>query len=923
MSLAQIAELEQPSALTKEALDEADRAAVAGETLDVEDVIRNSAHQFIEAEFAGEANAAQPALGYGFYDEPSPRLQLHQPDQYQPYRPPHRDDDHRPTTTESITTFEQAQVAFGDFDGVHCDPEFDFAPPPEPEVRQAPPRPRASLAPRPTTYFDQSTGQQMLFYPAPVPAMLNLPPKLSKKPKDGTKNIRRSQIVSSLPTASRESHAWLPDPTEGMRRSDDDAPFMGDLLGGAETASLRAPSQASGMEGRPDYLAHARQPSEASTIHPPPEQREMRRPQRLTDADNRKSRPMAVDTMPPQLRASAFFDLPSVSPKMDRKDGSAMDTLDSLLDASAAAPVSAFTDHVFAGKLGAEVYGPEKKKKAKRAAAAAAAAAVAAVPAPEEKPKRKTLVKRNSASNMLDPGGDKPKRKTLVKRNSSANLLDPNAEKKRASRFSLFGPKHESESDESDDDNGRDRPRSARRSLDEDSRSGGSASPNQLAPDADEESETESEDEGPVYQGAPTTLLAELQLRKQQNKMRTRPTHHTYQDGMRSTLLELDAVAEVERKARHGKRVALAWEDPAAIQAQEEDEDDDVPLGMLYVAKATGGGNRSTMDISALMSEVHRPMGLMERREMEENEPLSRRRDRLQGRVNEQLPTSLSALHNRMSHMPGTPGTGVGLRSHSRLTLALPTAGGSRAGSMLGSRPGSRAGDMMANAEESDPEVEGETLAARKARLAAENPLPRARPVSGAFSLELLNEFKPDGEEEASHAKAKGNQPAHSRTTSRDTDGSGGGAGANANQEGGDEPVPEEEETLGQRRRRLQREREAREREMAFSSLTRAATPIPPTNNMNMNMNGNGNTIRAVRPGNGPIPMAHILGAHPIGGGHGGQFGMPMDPREQDRMRREAEAARQQREMDMKMAALRAQMPTSLATPAVGSRTGG
>ncbi len=74
-----------------------------------------------------------------------------------------------------------------------------------------------------------------------------------------------------------------------------------------------------------------------------------------------------LDGMPSQLRASAFFDLPSVSPQIVVKDGSAMATLDSILDASATAPVNAFTDHVFAGKLGSEVYGAEKKRKKKAA----------------------------------------------------------------------------------------------------------------------------------------------------------------------------------------------------------------------------------------------------------------------------------------------------------------------------------------------------------------------------------------------------------------------------------------------------------------------------------------------------------------------------------------------------------------------------
>lgn len=877
LSLAQIAELEPPTSLTKDALDEADRAAAAGEDDDAEeDKIRNKAHQFIEEEFA---NGANNPIDYDFAgSEPAPRLQLHQADQYQHYGAPRPGDD-RPTTSGSGMTYEQAQAAFGDFDGVHCDPDTgDLIFGPGPDRKEPAPRPRAGTAPRPTTYIDPATGQQMLYYPAPVPAMLNLPPKLSKKPKASPREARRSQVVSGAPKSARESRFMLPDPIKGLRRSGENAPFMGELLGEHTDDTDLTPQPPGAAPPALDYLAHDRHPSEASTVHPPVEQREIRRPQRLADADNRKSCPVNADSLPPQLRASAFFDLPSQPVNVEVKDGSAMSTLDHLLDASAAAPVSAFTDHVFAGKLGAEVYGPTKKRKKVKKSPTTPTPPVVL----DEKVKRKTLVKRNSSGNILEGLDDKPKRKTLVKRNSSGNLLDPNVEKKRVSRFSLFGPKPVGPAPEHDNE-----ARDNRHSIDDDSHSERSLSPNPLAPEGgdstDTESEEEEDDDEPVYQGPPTTLLAELQLRKQQNLQRTRPTVRP--DGMRSTLLELDAVAEVERKARHGKRVTLAWEDPAAVPRDEDEDDDEVPLGMLFAAKAAGpaGANRATMDISALMSEMHRPLGLMERREIEENEPLSRRRERLQGRVNEQLPTSLSALQKRMSHMPGTPG--MQLRSQSRLTL--PQGGASRSGSLVGSNAG--------NLEEGDdPEVEGETLAARKARLASENPLPRARPVSSSFSAELLREFGPD---EVEGAKKLAADFGHNRTFSRDTT-------ADAPDNG--DAVPEEEETLGQRRRRLQREREAREREMAFSALN--GTAAPPV--------GGAAELPAPTVRSGPVGMAGLLGSRSAGQ-------MAADPREIERLRRETELARHHHENNIKMAALRAQMPTNLTTPAVGARAGG
>ncbi|KAI9876144.1 MAG: hypothetical protein M1823_007333, partial [Watsoniomyces obsoletus] len=64
--------------------------------------------------------------------------------------------------------------------------------------------------------------------------------------------------------------------------------------------------------------------------------------------------------LPPQLRATAFFDQPSNAVAVQLKNGSAVQTLDSILDAAAHAPVSAFTDHPIAGRLGKEVYGLEK-----------------------------------------------------------------------------------------------------------------------------------------------------------------------------------------------------------------------------------------------------------------------------------------------------------------------------------------------------------------------------------------------------------------------------------------------------------------------------------------------------------------------------------------------------------------------------------
>ncbi|KAK3936602.1 hypothetical protein QBC46DRAFT_452592 [Diplogelasinospora grovesii] len=894
LSLAEITESDLPMTLTVEALDAADRAAAAGEDNDDDDTIRASAHQFVESAFAGgledmttaQAEVTQPMLDNAYVDQPAPRLQLHQPGDNPQYGQHNHNDnyheDDRPATSGSGATSEQAEAAFGDFDGVHCDPEAgDFLAPQQPEFPPEPsriPQPPRLPPPRPTSYFDPSTGQQMLYYPARVPAMLNLPPKLSKKPKAAVRNMRQSQVLSAMPQEAHESRIWLPDPLENMHGSQNSLPLMtgvmGDHLGsGPSQTNLNFAPQLPELDmvnQTPSLKSfHTRHPSETSTIHPSQPQLqepELRRPPRLADTDKRKSRAPNLGDLPPQLRASAFFDLPSVTPKIEIKGGSAMATLDSILDASASAPVSAFTDHAFAGKLGSEVYGTEKKKK----------------------PKKATLTKRNPSTEMLNATAAEPRHR------ASFYSLGGDADEGRTTLGLVSGETGLRAGSMRDDAS----PRTEQ----------GQFSPNPLAPGADEEAdedgESEEDEDEELYQGPPTTLLAELQLRKQRNKMRTRPIASAFPNGMHSTLLELDTVLEMERKQRKGKKINLAWEDPTRDPDHLEDlDDDDVPLGMLAIAKTAAvakGVNKSQLDISAVMSEVHRPLGLMERRELEDNEPLSRRRERLQGRDSVQGPLSLTMMQKRMSQLTLTPNNGLGLlhnRSQSRVNLPLPQVGGFR---------------TINEADHAEDENEGETLAARKARLAAEDPLPRARPVSGGFSSELLSQFGGDPEEGRPDSKGKG------RAT-----GNANGARDRGKENAPPGDVPEEEETLGQRRRRLQAEREAREREMASGGpIARAATPLSLIPNL-----GQARTT-TLRPNSAVdldanrlsrrLSMADVLNAHPLDSALGN-----MNPREQERLRFEAEAARVQRDKDFKMAALRAQMPTTLTATATGARNGG
>ena len=106
-------------------------------------------------------------------------------------------------------------------------------------------------------------------------------------------------------------------------------------------------------------------------------------------------------------------------------------------------------------------------------------------------------------------------------------------------------------------------------------------------------------------------------------------------NGKYTTLLEMDAVKQLQLKSRQQKHVRLAWED-----AKEADlvnyEDDDVPLGVLFPgqqAKISGG----------------RIGGLLAARELEDNEPLSERRERLTASI-------AAAKSMRSSYLSSTMG---------------------------------------------------------------------------------------------------------------------------------------------------------------------------------------------------------------------------------------------------------------------------
>ena len=412
--------------------------------------------------------------------------------------------DNRPPTAASHNT--QEGDPFADFDGAYHSnrPSLDRD---GASLRRIslnhPPLARDSKA-----FKEQQPGEKMIYYPAPVPVMLNLPTRLSKM-NFGDREKRRLQALSGVPEEMRKSAAWLNN-----------------------------------------------EPSSN------PSERQLR--------------------LPPQLRASAFFDQPGVSPNLKLKNGSAVQTLDSILDAAAHAPVSAFTDHPIAGRLGKEVYGTERQ--ARRSAQL-------------DREVAKKAKRRSSLSNIL-------------KSKKSSDKLDESRHSRITSRESkLLSPEDAESGDELE--------KAAAASLapgDDELVEDGEERDNE--DDSSESTESEYE---PGFSEAPTTLLAELQMRKSQQKKRNRTAADAFPNGMHSTLLEMDAVTQLQQKSRKTKHVTLAWEDHEAAE-RENFDDEDVPLGMLFPEKDRAGHQN-----------VNRVVGLMEKREMEDNEPLSHRRARLRG----------------------------------------------------------------------------------------------------------------------------------------------------------------------------------------------------------------------------------------------------------------------------------------------------
>ena len=506
----------------------------------------------------------------------------------------------RPTTTVSTDSDQQRMHLFADFDGVHIPPFQQFLPSSKDEGNITN---RSSQILLQQQNLDDAhpfpperplSCQNMVYYPAPVPMMLNLPQKLSKAPLISLKDKRRSQMLGAISSATvRNTVLGLPEVLEG---------------------------QEDGYTGS------------------------------KKNNDIRRS----IADLPPQLRADLYFEHQPIQHTVEMKGDSAVATLDSILDASAHAPVSAFVDHPIAGQVGAQIYGRSPHRNSN------------AVP-----PSNPELRKRRSSLNLLK---HRQSRATILEGRPQSPLVDPRSISQQRDWSAQWAEGHTPVNDYKE------------------------VEMNEPLAEAREGQENEDEADGggienDPYTSAPTTLLAELQIRKQQQQQRGRTAATAFPNGMHSTLLELDTVAQVQRQSRKQKHVTLAWEDTSPQNV----DDEDVPLGMLFPGRKVMHSNPSGR------FDENQPLGLIAKRALEDNEPLSQRRARLAGKLTGPRPASPD-------------------KRASMYTLEVPGLADSSIGP-----------DVQ--------EVEHETLAQRLKRLRDTQEQSLARRSSGDFLSEVMSSF--------------------------------------------------------------------------------------------------------------------------------------------------------------------------------------
>lgn len=585
---------------------------------------------------------------------------------------------------------------FRDFDGVHFSSlASEILDESQLEEIEQELGPRPSSADELSQRMDAAAAEpppddDMIFYPAPVPANLNLPPRLSKQSPAAIRLARRSAVLGSLPQEARHSAVWL------------------------------------------DGDVNSSEQGQVANDHAAEQTRVKQRQSMLT-----------MKRLPPQLRASVFFDQPAVPHDVELRNGSAVMTLDHLLDESAKAP---------AGQLAGSALAPRTRNRR-------STTSLLQDDRSEVRNSRASMMTMSRAGSSLDGLTHLDGRKSVTPLSRPGSSIDFIGEHQR-SRSKLSFATNLNDADNYDSENYDDGKKS-----DHDFETtpfDNGPGPEELCDEhAEEEGENAQEEEEPGFYGPPTNLIAELQMRKHELRQRNRTAANSFPNGMHSTLLQLDAVAQIEKKRRQGKHTKLAWEDPDQMEQQDEEgDDDDVPLGMLFphhgFVKHSG--------------EDDKPLGLIAQRDREDNEPLSKRRNRMLG-IRPPLPPQ--------SQLQATPNS-----------------------------------EQLREEEEQNSEHEGETLAQRTRRIRSRKALDDAlagaggdpsangdnrhsRALSSDFASEWLSQFGGPGE------KNKGKE--------KDTGKGKGSPNPNVEATHSSSSDEHQEETLGQRRRRLQAEAQARQ----------------------------------------------------------------------------------------------------------------
>jgi len=501
----------------------------------------------------------------------------------------------RPSSSE---TFRQASSLFKDFDGVHYTStqgsERQFSEASNLEAEDVFPgdnqhgstEHNLPISRMQYNAYHRAPPANMVYYPAPVPRMLNLPQKLSKKPVQSLASARRSQMML------QPSRSSLMQPEITIRVDD----YMEIPVQANDGTSTRSPE-------------HSAPNSRSGS------------PVRATAPQQRKS----IAYIPFEHRVSTNLDPRHTTPSepVQLMSDSVVATLDSILEASAKAPVNVFIDHPFAGSAGGNVYArdsPLKQKRSSMSEPSVPQNEIISKAMPRSHESEVDIVpRRNSVMNFL----------TDLAGYSDTKKLDREASRASLGTFVTMPDSNKLSTQAEFVDSDIDR---LGNKVEEHGLQAGIMNLDENKHDLEDEAhnhddyEADESERLPAVPTQPSTLLAELQQRKMQQKSRSRTAATAYPNGMHSTLLQLDAVAQVESKKRKNQKVNLAWEIHANQTPGEQQEDeDDVPLAVLYPAK------------SALEPKQHhtadraRPMGLLERKQMEDNEPLSKRRNRLLG----------------------------------------------------------------------------------------------------------------------------------------------------------------------------------------------------------------------------------------------------------------------------------------------------